>query len=177
MSSTTLAPVLPVVRCNPTDPDPSTNVSGPTPEATAELNKRWLEYIKSRDPEQFPVREGMTPTWFRVRRLPAAFFTGVLSNIYPVEQRRYVAFQAACHQIDVTEGTPLIAEKGEKAQFKLSPASYGTEMAGDDWCQEVADRFGLETVQEIGQVALDLCRLPKGKRGPFSYWGGTVASL
>jgi len=177
MSSTTLAPVLPVVRCNPTDPDLSLRATGATDEETVDLQKRALEYIKTRDPDLFPVREGMTPTWFRVKRLPAAFFTGVLANVYPVEQRRHVAFQAACHQIDVTEGTPLLAEKGEKAQFKLSMASYGVEMAGDDWCQEVADRFGLETLQEIGQVALDLCRLPKGKRGPFSYWGGTVASL
>lgn len=175
--STTLATVLPVVRCNPTDPDPSMNAIGATAEETAELNKRAMEYIKTRDPAQYPTREGMTPTWFRVKRLPAAFFTGVLANIYPVEQRRHVAFQAACHQVDVTEGTPLVAERGEKALFRLAPASYGVEMAGDDWCQEIADRFGLETVQEIGQVALDLCRLPKGKRGPFSYWGGGALSL
>lgn len=173
----TLAPLLVVVRCNPTDPDPALHMIGSTAEETADLSKRMMEYIKTRDPEKVPTREGFTPTFFRVKRLPAAFFTGVLANVYPVEQRRHVAFQAACHQVDVTEGTPLVAERSEKAQFKLSPASYGVEMAGDDWCQEIADRFGLETVQELGQVALDLCRLPKGKRGPFGFWGGTVASL
>ena len=172
-----LSAVLHVVRCNPTDPDPALASVGATEEETVDIRRRALEYIRDRDPDKVPVREGLTPTWFRLKRLPAAFFSGVLANIYPVEQRRYVAFQAACHQIDVTEGTPLVAEKAEKAQFKLSPASYGVEMAGDDWCQEVADRFGLETLQEIGQVALDLCRLPKGKRGPFSYCGGGALSL
>ena len=42
--------------------------------------------------------------------------------------------------------------------------------------QEVADLFGAEVVQEMGALAISLSRLPRGARGPFGYWGGSVLS-
>jgi hypothetical protein len=47
-------------------------------------------------------------------------------------------------------------------------------MAPDAWAQEIADRFGAEVVQEMGETILTHSRLPRGARGPFGFWGGSA---
>jgi len=62
----------------------------------------------------------------------------------------------------------------EKGTFVASKADFGVTMAPDAWAQEIADRFGAEVVQEMGETILTHSRLPRGARGPFGFWGGSA---
>lgn len=166
---------LRVIRCNPTDPDPAL-CQDPTP---ANIEAIQL-YVRDRDPAKAPLVADVTPTWFVVRRLPAAYLSAVIDGIYGVAAQREHAVRAAVHRVEVTGGDVLSVtpRKGasEGTPYLSTEAAHGVALAGNDWVQEIADRFGAETIQELGAVALDLARLPRGRRGPFSPWGGTVAS-
>ncbi|MBL0219661.1 MAG: hypothetical protein IPQ07_38075 [Myxococcales bacterium] len=165
---------LRLVRCNPTDPEPTL-----TAEVSPENLARLREYLSTRDPEKIPLAEGTVPTWFVVKRLPAAYLSSVLEGIYPRAAQREHAVRAALHRVELPGGEALSvvprksAPKG--APFTSTEAAHGVSLAGDDWIQELADRFGAETIQEMGEAIIDLSRLPRGRRGPFSHWGGTVA--
>ena len=169
-----IAPDLRVIRCNATDPDPALNQSV-APENIAQVQ----EYLRARDTEKAPLAEGIAPTWFVVKRLPAAYLTSVLEGIYPEAARREHAVRAAVHRVELP-GEAALSTTPQKTAAKGTPfltreAAHGVSLAGDDWIQELVDRFGAETIQELGTVAIDLCRLPKGRRGPFSLWLGTSA--
>lgn len=160
-----LDPIVRVVRTNPTDPDPALNL------ATDPDNlSRFVAYRRDRDPEKAPLVEGKTPTWFYVRRLPAAYVASVIDGIYPRAAQRIHAVRAAVCRVELAEGDAL-------TPTAPTDASFGVSLAPDAWAQDLADRFGAETLQELGEVALDLSRLPKGRRGPFSPWAGTAAGL
>lgn len=173
--SNPLSNSLRVIRANLTDPDAALNQAG-----DEENIKRYTKYLIERDPDAAPLVEGVTPTWFVVKRLPAAYLSAVLNGIDTISMRREHAVRAACHRIEVADGDALSAVPSKGAAkgtpFTTRDAVHGVTLAGDDWIQEIADRFGAETVQEIGQIAIDLARLPKGRRGPFLGWGGTAAS-
>lgn len=173
-STSPLDPTLRVIRCNPTDPDPALDPSG-----TPENIERFRAYINSRDPAVAPLIEGVAPTWFVVKRLPAAYLTSVLDAIYPVSAQREHAVRAAIHRIELP-GEAALSVTPKKGASQGTPflsidAKHGVQLAGDDWVQEIADRFGAETIQELGAVAIDVSRLPRGRQGPFTLWRGTVA--
>lgn len=167
---------LRVVRVNPTDPDPAVDSD------KSDLRR----YILTREEDALAFKEGMHPVRFDVKRLPAAFCTDVLDAVYPLASRRLLAFRAAVSRVEdqngpvVEDGKALVvydeksAPKG--APFVARDGEHGTDIAPVDFAQAVADRFGAECIQELGQVALDFARLPRGKRGPFTSWGGSVAS-
>jgi hypothetical protein len=166
-----LDPVLRVVRCNATDPDPALDMR---PETVEQL----VAYIRERDPAKLPLIEGTTPTWFSVRRLPAAYLSSVIEGIYPRAAQREHAVRAAVFRVECPGGEVLevqSAKASPKAPFAGAEVAHGVCLAPESWSQELADRFGAEVLQELGEVALDSSRLPKGRRGPFSSWGGTVA--
>lgn len=143
------------------------------------------EYFLSRDPAALKFVEGRTPAWFTVLRLPAAWLFNVLDKVSPgapdrpTPADRLCAFRAAVHQVETAEGEVLrCAPPGEQgARWTLAPVDYGVSMAPEAWAQEIADRYGASAVLELGQVAIDHARLARGARGPFGYWGGSVASL
>lgn len=167
---------LRVIRVNPTAPDES-----------VDPNKSDLRrYVLTREEDALAFKDGATPVRFDVKRLPAAFCTDVLDAVYPLASRRLLAFRAAVHRVEdqngpvVFDDIPLVvhdeksAPKG--AKYVSRDGEHGTDIAPPEFVQAVADAFGAETIQELGQVALDFARLPRGKRGPFTSWGGSVAS-
>jgi superfamily II DNA or RNA helicase len=102
----------------------------------------------------------------------------VLDGVFSASSQRVLAFRAACHAVMVP-GEPLSVSLHGTAgsRFVASPPDRGVSFAPAEWVDEIVDRFGLETVQEMGRVAIDHSRLPKGARGPFGLWHGSVASL
>lgn len=167
---------LRILRLNATDPDPAL-VQENTPETLA----LYTAYQRDRDPEKLPaLLPDAKPTWFVIKRLPAAYLSAVIDGIFPVSAQRDHAVRAACHRVELPGEAALSATPKKTAKlgtpFLTTEVAHGVNLAGDDWIQELADRFGSETIQEIGQVALDQARLPRGRRGPFSSWGGTVHS-
>ena len=134
-----------------------------------------IKYAFTRDNALLVTREGAEPEWFHVRRLPAMWLPR-LEVCATAGERYTLAFRAAVHAIDVT-GEPLrVSPPGEKGRWEATPMDAGVSLAPVEWVQEIADRFGLEVVHEMGRVAIEASRLPKGARGPFTSWGGTVAT-
>lgn len=173
-------PVLPlrVVRVNPTDHDPAIAEDV----GTDALRK----YVVTRDAENLKFVEGSNPVWFCVARLPQAFLTDVLDSVYPLAARRLLAFRAAVHRIEDNngpvnyDGSQMVCHQEKvapkNAAFVATDGEHGTDIAPLAFAQAVADLYGAETIQEIGQVALDFARLPRAKRGPFTSWAGSAAS-
>ena len=166
-----------MVRINPTDQDPALDFEamlGPGRDG-----KPLQDYIRTRNPELLVFKPGETPTWFHVQRLSAAFVADVLDGVFPLAARRMLAFRAAVHVVALPHGETLKAHTKstapEGADFVCTTGDHGVQVAPVDWVQETADRFGAETVQELGQVALDSARLPRGKQGPFGSWAGSAA--
>jgi hypothetical protein len=161
-----LAP-LRVLRINPRCIDPAIDEAG----CTVEVFRR---YIETRDASVVPLHEGAVPTWFTVKRLPASYLIEVLEPL-PLAAQQLLAFRAACHTVEA-EGEVLSVHPSEgappKTRWVASPASRGVELAPDAWVQEIADRYGADTVREIGQVACDHAHLPFVRRGGFRWWVG-----
>lgn len=172
-----LAP-LRVVRVNPTDADPAL--------ADDTDREALVKYIRTRDTEVLKFKDGANPVYFSVLRLPQAFLTDVLDAVYPLAARRLLAFRAAVHRLEDNsgpvdyDGAHLVCHPEKtapkNAAFVATDGEHGTDIAPISFAQAVADLYGAETIQEIGQVALDFARLPRGKRGPFTSWAGSVAS-
>lgn len=171
-----LAPVLKVVRCSPSNPETALSPElGVTPEGGSE--PPLAEYVRTRDEALLKFSEGQTPTWFHLRRLPLTWMTDVLDGIIGRTSQRVLAFRASCHRIE-GEGDPLIVTRhGEKGDWIASRASGGVTIAPAEWAQEIADRFDADVVQEMGEIAITHSRLRRGARGPFGWWGGSVATL
>ena len=167
---------LRVVRLNPSDPDPALDVSVMSRPIDGDSISRAARYLTTRDESLLAFREAMAPTWFHLRRLSAAWMVDVLDGLFSAPAQRMLAFRAACHAIEGDEML-TVAQAGSKgARFVATEANHGVALAPEEWVQEIVDRYGLETVQEMGRVAIDLSRLPKAARGPFGYWAGSVAS-
>jgi len=173
MSASPLAPVLKVVRWSPSSLDPALDIAamGPTPDRSESLGS---EYIRTRDEGLLRFVEGGTPVWFHLRRLPMAWMANVVDVVYPRSAQRILAFRAGCHMVEIP-GEPLaVVAPKEKGAYVASKADFGVTMAPDAWAQEIADRFGAEVVQEMGELVLTHSRLPRGARGPFRFWGGSA---
>ena len=171
-----LAPVLKVVRCSPSNPEPALDRAAMM--ATDGAAKALVaQYIETRDPECLRFVEAVTPTWFVLRRLPLAFMTGVLDQVYPRSAQRVLAFRAACHAVEGAEPLSVEAPGTKGARFEATQADAGVTLAPMEWAEEIAQVYGAEVVQEMGEIALTHSRLRRGARGPFGFWGGSVASL
>lgn len=165
-----------VLRCSPTAIDPAIDLAAMHPDGTpAGTTSAFGRYVVSRGEGELVLREGVEPTWFTVRRLPAAFLASVLDPIAPLAARRITALRAAVHAIAGPE--PIAVQPpGGVGPYIATTADHGVTMAPHEWVQEIADRYGTDVVQELGEVALSLSRLPRGAKGPFGWWGGTALS-
>jgi hypothetical protein len=149
-----------------------------------DVNERPItQYAKTRDEQFLRLREGVTPTWFYLRRLPAAWMAQQLDPLFHRAQQRVMAVRAALHQIETaTDGkaetlqTTPMSEVKPGTLYPCTLTDHGVQLAPMEWVQEIADRWGAETVQEMGELIITMSRLPRGRRGPFGWWGGTVAS-
>jgi len=174
-----LAPTFRVVRCNEDDPDPALDLEAMAEKTSEDPKALTLlgEYLRTRDEQFLRLRDGQKPVWFHVQRLPATYLTRVLdAEPYPAEKLR-LAVLAAVHLVETPDGpvrctTKTQAPKG--ATWWTNTDSNGCEVATSSWVQELVDRFGTGVVAELGVIAITLSRLPRGKRGPFGFWGGSV---
>ncbi len=179
--SSALAPTFRVVRLNDTDPDPALDLDAmrarvdPADETSPRL---LMKYMETRDEAHLRFREGTKPEWFTLKRLPVAYLTGVLDGVYPPADRMRLAFAAGVHRVERADGTVLQcvakASAAKDERFVLEPGLGGAEIAPAAWVDELCDTFGAELLAELGTVVLTQSRLPRGRRGPFSFWGGTV---
>ncbi len=166
------------IRMNTTSPDPALDAAAMALPVEGETISRLGRYMTTRDESLLVFRaDGPKPTWFNLRRLSAAWMTDILDGLFSASSQRVLAFRAACHSIEAAEPLVVAPHGTKEARFVAGESNHGVPLAPDAWVQEVAELYGLETIHEIGRVAIDFSRLPRGARGPFGYWGGSVATL
>lgn len=163
-----LAPTLKTVRCNLADIDPAFRDPPEDPEENAAFQATLTRYMVERDVELLPtlLKPGASPTWFTVKRLPAAWLLHEIDDGMRQGQQAWRAFRAAVHRIETPAETieaPLEA-----------PDAHGVRLASAAWANEMGERFSPKTLFEMGMVAIDLSHLPKGRRGPFLRWLGSA---
>lgn len=168
---------LRIARVNPTSPDKAID------HTKSDLGR----YIRTREEDSLVFHEGSNPHWFEVKRLPQAFLVDVLDGIYPLASRRMLAARAAVHvvtdnngPVKTAEGHALVCHEQKtapkNAAFVARDGEHGVDIAPLEFIEALGDLYGAECIQELGQVALDFARLPRNQRGPFTSWGGSVAS-
>ena len=169
--SSSLSSGVKALRCSPSCPDPAIDLAA----MNARDPKALTRYVTTRDPSELSLVETTPPCWFHVQRLPLAWMTS-LDAIFPPSEQRVLAFRAACHTIEHSEPLTVSPHGTKGSRFEALREDRGVSLAPVEWAQEVADLFGAEVVQEMGALAISLSRLPRGARGPFGYWGGSVLS-
>lgn len=117
-------------------------------------------YRRTRDEALVRAKPGRAPTWFVVQRLPAIVIP-TLARMSADELRDQTAFLMACHLVE----TPTLKHEPEARQY--ASGIGGTRLAGDDWFNACARRWGVETCLEVGRVAFQWARLPEGAVGFF----------
>jgi hypothetical protein len=184
-----LASTFRVLRCNQSDPDPAIDVVAMTAKPSTSADGAELQvstpvppsilaqYIQTRDEELLKLLEGATPCWFHLKRLPAAFLASVIDSLLNRSEQRIMAVRAGLHRVEDPSGALSVVGPKEKGEFVASKGDHGTLIAPPAWAQELADRYGAETVQEMGELVLTHSRLRRGAKGPFGYWGGSVLTL
>ncbi len=171
-----LAPSLKVVRCSLSNPEPSFDEEAMVAPIEGTADTLVSQYMRTRDEALLRFSPDATPTWFHIRRLPLAWMADQLDKLVTRSSQRILAFRAACHCIEVPgESLSVVAPK-EKGAFVATRSDFGVSLAPMEWVDEVGSRFGAEVVQEMGEVAICHSRLPRGARGPFVWWGGSVAT-
>ena len=176
MTVSPLAHHVRVLICSPSALDPAIDFEAMNPPgAEPGTLSAFAQYVRTRDESLLVLREGVQPAWVTVRRLPAAFLASVVDRVDGIASKRVTALRAAVVSIDGPD--PIqVTPHGGKGLYEAAPMDQGVAMAPDSWVQEIADRYGTEVVQELGEVALCVSRLPRGAKGPFGWWGGTALS-
>lgn len=131
--------------------------------ALSDLSDAELEqYRKDRDLAAIKDRLSGAPTAFVVKRLPPT--AAVTLDSMAGHMRLFTAFVLAVHEVRLPDGAVLKPEPK-----KMRAGMNGTQIAPDEWFNDVADRFGVDTCYEIARVAHEWARLPRAARGPFTY--------
>jgi len=103
------------------------------------------------------MRPGMSPALFEVRPLGARAWAWVQEATGEMRAQR--AFLAACHRYTDADGHEHAAKV--EAVGKVS-------LAGDEWLDEVFERFGAAAVREVAQVAMDRAEAGPAALAPFA---------
>lgn len=125
--------------------------------------ERLEAYRRTRDLADLRLVAGVEPHRFRAKPLPGVFAQSVLAGMV-APARNALAFATACHEIVLPTGAVLRPKS-------VKTSSHGTRCSDDAWVNDMIDRFGAETIEEVGRVAYERARLPRDARGPFSWWG------
>ena len=159
-----LAPID-VLATNSTFCDPAIDMSESDDASMPSADDRLAENRRTRDLARLVLKTGEAPTRFVCKPLSPSVVARLLDDRSTV-QARLAAFVFGCHEIKLPDGSSL-------RPGKMLPQSGGITAPADEnkWIDEVARRFGLDTIYEIGSVIYERARLPESARGPFSYRG------
>lgn len=141
------------------DPDGADEGGNPLPSGAERLAK----YRETRDVAHLVFRAEVKPTEFVLSPIPANY-ASVLEQSAPIT-RNVLAFLASCLEVRLPDGSVLRPRK-------IVPGAYKTRHAEDDWVETCTAQWGIETVYEMGRVAYERARLPKGSKGPYWYPAG-----
>jgi hypothetical protein len=100
---------------------------------------------------------GATPVLFEVRPLTARSWAWVQEATGEMRAQR--AFLASCHRYTDADGHEHAAKVEQIGKVSL---------AGDEWLDEVFERFGAAAVREVAQVAMDRAEAGPAALAPFA---------
>jgi hypothetical protein len=103
------------------------------------------------------LQPGCAPSLFEVRALTARTWAWVQEA--PGESRAQRAFLAACHRYTDSDGHEHTAKVETIGKVAL---------AGDEWLDEIFERFGAAAVREVAQVAMDRAEAGPAALAPFA---------
>jgi hypothetical protein len=119
-------------------------------------------YKKTRNPKLLVMREGMRPAKFKLQPIEASYLAERLDSL-DLFAKLAAAFMVSCHEIELASG-----EKIRPAVLNDDPV-HGVKVATRAWVNEVARRFRLATVYEMGSVAVQRAQLRPDELGPFDW--------
>jgi hypothetical protein len=123
-------------------------------------------YRERRDPRDLVFLPGMQPVKFRLRPLKKLYLGEVVESQHG-HGKIFQAFLACCHEIAIPgEPQPMRPKSLHEDQ------TYGVHVAPRSWVEEVADRFSLVHVYEIGLFCIKRAQLSKAALGPFDWSDG-----
>ena len=128
-------------------------------------------YQFTRDEKHLRFVKGEEPTRFVLLHLSHKFSSQVLDKIADPAERLRLAFRAACTEVTIPGADALVPDPSKRIEFV-----GGVMVAGEEWSDRIATKFGLATVKEFGQVAFDTTQLPEGADGPFVWPPGSDRS-
>lgn len=141
--SSVLGP-LRTVRVTPAVLDPAIDLD----------SSEYIAFIQTRDETKLKFHEGQKPDWFILQPISKrSMMFGIDAEQNPAH-RRMMAFRSACHEIQCGDGTVMRADTYGPIQNGLSKL---------EWVDAVADRFGVEAVYEMADVAMSRARAASGK--------------
>lgn len=129
----------------------------------------FAKYEETRDESLILERDGMKAPRFTLKPLRKVLVAETIDTAETRTLRSIFAFQYACHEVDLGDGTVMRPDKSE-----LNQGLYGHQVASYEWVDRVADAVGLQSVYEMGDLAVQRSRLKAGATGPFVLWAGTA---
>lgn len=121
------------------------------------------EYIRTRDIDKAKLISGIEPAEFILEPLDVIFLAQEIDSEPAESIRRTKAFSASCRSVKC--GADTIKPE------RLIQGRYGTQLAPDDFIREVAAKYTMHAVYEMGDVAIQRARLGAAAAGPFG-WSG-----
>lgn len=107
------------------------------------------EYVRTRDPALFKVREGSVPCVFVIQ--PASGEVAIRLDHSDGSTRALLAFRACVHRVELPSGDALVAKCYESTALGL--------LADESWVSLVTARVGPRRVREIAEAAYRLSML------------------
>lgn len=166
---------LRIILCNDTYADPAIDrKKADEPSEGPGSGSAMVRYWTSGDASLLPLKPDARPVYITIARLPALYLAALMTDTN-VERRKMRALLGAFRSAGVEGEKPLLEvlppspEPPEGSPF-VGTMQDGTLVAPATLVQEIVDRWGYESAQQIGQWALDHARLPKEKRGFLGFW-------
>jgi hypothetical protein len=119
-------------------------------------------YKKTRNPKLLVFKEGVRPAKFKLQPIEASYLAERLDSLQLFEKLAH-AFMVSCHEIELADGTKI------RPDVLNDDPVHGVKVATRKWVNEVARRFRLATVYEMGSVAVQRAQLRPEELGPFDW--------
>lgn len=137
---------------NPTGPITVVRINRESRDPALDDKMDFEKYADTRDPSLIKEKDGQRATRFELTPLDAIFCAEYVDSKLTIPQQNMMAFLASCHAYTLPSGNVVRAD--------VKVGAYGQPMASMEWAREVAARFGITTMYELGHVTWTRTRLP-----------------
>ena len=141
--------------------DPAIRLDAPN---VAALLSAYERSRSDADRDALPLHPGATLSIFTVAPLTAAAFRFVMGGMGVERAQRAVL--ACCHRYTGDDGVEHRAQA--HGGVTATPGAKGFDLAGEEWLEHLADRFGHAALEEIAAVAITRAEVGARAVAPFA---------